>query len=124
MLNNHLYSISSLTRTATDIDAVLTLNIASNIFEGHFPGHPVLPGACQLQAVKDVLEEALQQKLQITKAAGLKFINMVDPRQNSELQLKIAYAFKEDSYQISASISHASATCTKVQAGFKPIDRL
>ena len=33
--------------------AILRINWGHPIFEGHFPGRPVVPGACLLQIVKE-----------------------------------------------------------------------
>ena len=53
--NNDLFSIEKVTHEDGAIKATLGINSDSEILKGHFPGHPVVPGACMLQITKEVL---------------------------------------------------------------------
>lgn len=90
-----IFSIDNITHDVGAITATISINKNSEIFDGHFPGQPVVPGACMLQLVKDVLETALSCSLQLTKAGHLKFISMIDPRIEQTAQLYITYTKDE-----------------------------
>lgn len=50
-------------------------------FQGHFPGNPVLPGVCLVEAVLGILEDAYRQPLRLEKIASAKFREPIRPDQ-------------------------------------------
>ncbi|MCF3110088.1 3-hydroxyacyl-ACP dehydratase [Niabella sp. CC-SYL272] len=91
MLNNDLYTITAFENNTGAVAASILLNTAHPIFEGHFPGQPVLPGVCMMQIVKEITEEATGKKLFLGDAAQCKFLSMVDPRETPELRVTVDY---------------------------------
>jgi 3-hydroxyacyl-[acyl-carrier-protein] dehydratase len=59
--------------------AILRINWGHPIFEGHFPGRPVVPGACLLQIVKELLSMAVSSEVRLTRTDQIKFISMIGP---------------------------------------------
>jgi 3-hydroxyacyl-[acyl-carrier-protein] dehydratase len=100
------------------INAVLEMDIASEIFEGHFPGQPILPGACMVQLVKEVLEENLSSILKLEKADNLKFLSLIDPHKNNLLLLEINYTIDERQIKATASLIAEDVVCFKFQGVF------
>ena len=118
MLKDSLFKITSFNDMEGTINAIVEINTGSDIFNGHFPDHPVLPGACMLQIVKEVLEEAVGVSIWLKKAHNLKFLSLVDPRQNSILQLQISYVVEELNIKTTASLIAGEAVCFKFQGVF------
>lgn len=81
MLKNNFFYIKQITRQQSNIISDITLNAAHGIFEGHFPGQPVVPGVCMLQMQREILEEALGIKLQLKESSMIKFLTMLVPTQ-------------------------------------------
>ncbi|MCJ8501596.1 3-hydroxyacyl-ACP dehydratase FabZ family protein [Desulfatitalea alkaliphila] len=48
-------------------------------FNGHFPGHPILPGVAQLGMVLDVLRHAREMPLRVVEVSRVRFKQMVLP---------------------------------------------
>jgi len=118
-VNNDLFRIENIPHETGVIIATLTINNDSEILKGHFPGHPVVPGACMLQVVKESLESALQISARLKKAANLKFMNMIDPANTPIVQLDITYRFAEDStISATAKLSNAETVYFKFQGSF------
>jgi 3-hydroxyacyl-[acyl-carrier-protein] dehydratase len=46
-------------------------------FKGHFPGKPVLPGVCKIQAILCMLQEASQKTPQLKEIVSAKFFTPV-----------------------------------------------
>jgi 3-hydroxyacyl-[acyl-carrier-protein] dehydratase len=118
MLKDHFYHIISTNHQDHTIAVTLQLNIDHVIFGGHFPGQPVVPGACMLQIVKDVLNNTLNIDYQLKKADHLKFIAPVDPRMVDELELKLSYKQIEAGLQVTGSLSANGVVCFKMQGSW------
>jgi len=74
------YSLNINKSTAEDILASVSLNADHELFKGHFPTQPVLPGACMIQIQKHIIEEANQYKVTFIAASNIKFLSVVDPQ--------------------------------------------
>ncbi len=120
MLKNTLFQIDAATHRGGTITATLALNKNSCIFSGHFPGQPVLPGACMFQMVKEVTETTLRRTLRLQKAAYLKFMSLVDPVSNPMLQLTVVYQQPagQQTMQLTAELRIPSGLCFKCKGTF------
>lgn len=118
MSQNGLYTIEHFEAADGKIVAMLLLNASHPVFEGHFPGQPVLPGACMLDMIGDVLSSTLNCQLRLLKADNLKFITPVDPRQNDKLHLNITYLQTDNQFKIKATIT-AGSPCMKMDGVFE-----
>jgi 3-hydroxyacyl-[acyl-carrier-protein] dehydratase len=121
MLKNDLYIIKNIYGTGSSYEAVIELNEQHKIFDGHFPGQPVLPGACMLQMTRELLETFFEKPLQLVKADDIRFSAMVDPTVNKELTFSIQYKLAETAFiNINAKILKQDDTvCCKIKASFK-----
>lgn len=117
--NDALFKISKLEHNDGVIAATLDIDEDCDIFKGHFPGHPVVPGACMLQIVKDVLEVALDTSLRLKKAEHLKFITMIDPENTTSVDLDITYKFvTEGQISVTAKLITGEVVYFKFQGTF------
>ncbi|HWZ04227.1 MAG TPA: hypothetical protein VNX40_11500 [Mucilaginibacter sp.] len=117
--NDALFKISKLEHNDGAICATLDINKDCDIFKGHFPGQPVVPGACMLQIVKEVLESGLDTSLQLKKADHLKFIVMIGPENMQAIQLDLSYKFvAEADIDAVARLINGGVVCFKFQGIF------
>ena len=116
--NNDLFSMHKITHEDGAIAATLGINQDSSILKGHFPGHPVVPGACMLQIIKEVLEEALNVSLRLKKADHLKFITMIDPANTRSAQLDISYKYADQAIVATARLTNADTVYFKFHGSF------
>ena len=91
MLLNKLYILSSLvvSETGDRISAQVALNKEHPLFEGHFPGNPILPGVCTVQIIRELLEKATEKELMLTKASNIKYLGFISPVTNPVIQFDI-----------------------------------
>ena len=94
MLQGNFFDITNLEMTGFDVKADLVINAGHNIFEGHFPGQPVVPGVCMMQMIKEIMEQVTGKSSDLIKAGEMKFLAIIDPRQNNILQAKLKYAIE------------------------------
>ncbi len=119
--NNDIFNIINLQHSDGQVTALLDVNNNSEIFKGHFPGQPVVPGACMVQIVKDALEMALSQTLRLKKAGQLKFMNIIVPG-DEQLKLSISYKNSDEDIIISATLNNAEMVCFKFMGSFMDVN--
>ena len=120
MLAGHFYSIEKLAADNNMLKAVITFDARHAIFEGHFPGQPIVPGVCMLQIVKETLEEKEQKKVFLVKADSLKFLSMIDPGQTVSVILELKYSVQTDgSIKADAQLLNEGVFYFKFKGSFK-----
>ena len=113
-----VFTVIQLKHEPGSVTADLGINRDSEIFNGHFPGQPVVPGACMLQVVKDTLESVFHYTLRLKSASHLKFITMIDPRIIQSAQLVITYTTDNGQIAAVAQLLCGGAACFKFQGIF------
>ena len=122
MLAGDFFYIRSMQAEETSVEALLEINPVHKIFEGHFPGHPVVPGVCMLQMVKEILEKALGQSTRLVKADQLKFLAIIDPVKQPTIQAQLKYSFDDEGrIGLSASFFNGGMVHFKMSAHFKVV---
>ncbi|CAN5819481.1 3-hydroxyacyl-ACP dehydratase [soil metagenome] len=100
MLLNNLFHTCNQQIDGFDIKATVVIDATHQIFEGHFPGHPVVPGVCMMQMIKEMMEEVIGRKTNLIKAHDLKFLALIDPSHNNNIQVNLKYSMEEDGSMI------------------------
>jgi len=122
MLIENLYTLNSFSNEAGKAVAAITINAGHKIFEGHFPGQPVLPGVCQLQIIKELLERATGKKLFLSEAGNCKFLQMVNPVKSNILDITIDYTLNDTIISVNAIIKSEEVVFLKMNGTFKIVN--
>ena len=93
LLDNFYTILSSESSDSTIWTIQIKLNPGHPVYQGHFPGHPVVPGVCLLQLIKECVEDIRQQKLQVTQVSSCKFLSAINPIETPHIS--VALTFKE-----------------------------
>src|SRR5882724_2412406 len=96
MLKDDFFYIQSVNDDHGVISATLEINPSHKIFEGHFPGQPVVPGVCMMEMVKEVTETVTGREMFLQKADTIKFLSVIDPNINRNVQVRIKYTDEEN----------------------------
>lgn len=97
MLLKDLYSVISSEATDGGNQTVqIRVNPAHEIFKGHFPGNPVMPGVCMMQIIKELVEQATGTTLFMQSLANVKFMALINPEETPELRLELNISQTED----------------------------
>jgi len=118
MLKDNLYTITESEHGENIIKATIRLNRGHEIFRGHFPGQPVLPGACMVQIIKEVLEGTLHLPLMLKKAATIKFLKPVTPKDKTLLLMLTYNSPDKTSYNVTADLISENNLCFKFRGTF------
>jgi 3-hydroxyacyl-[acyl-carrier-protein] dehydratase len=118
LLLNNLYTIQNITETEKIIQATVLLQAGHPIFKGHFPGHPVLPGVCMLEMITEITGSHLQERIRITSASMIKYLNMIDPNKDPLIQFEIKYQRGTTNIATEAKIYSGNRVFMKCQLSF------
>jgi 3-hydroxyacyl-[acyl-carrier-protein] dehydratase len=129
MLKDSFYNILSLVRAEDMNDLpgletqVFTANIRLNgqhpVYQGHFPGKPVVPGVCQIQMIKEIFSEAIHREVSLVNADNIKFLAIIVPEMYPNLDIKItAKRQKEEAWEVSGTISKEEVQFLKFKGTF------
>jgi 3-hydroxyacyl-[acyl-carrier-protein] dehydratase len=113
MLANSLYKVLSKQSDAGKVNARISFDKSHRIFEGHFPGHPVVPGVCMMQIVRELMESDQSCRLKIAVGNNMKFMNIIDPDKNAEVEVTVSYSLAGADYMINATLTEGTITFFK-----------
>lgn len=74
----------------------ILINEKHDVFKGHFPGNPIMPGVCMIQIIKELTEKITQQTLIIQTLSNVKFMALINPESTPELRLELDITTTED----------------------------
>lgn len=97
MLKNHFYTLTSpVPKNESNFRTLIVLNKDHDIFKGHFPELPVVPGVCMMGIIKELLEQNTGQMHQLKSAANIKFMALINPNEHREVEVEIKHVHNED----------------------------
>ncbi|MBR4837808.1 MAG: beta-hydroxyacyl-ACP dehydratase [Bacteroidales bacterium] len=88
-LTEGFFIIENVNDTDNGFEAVLYTNPEHPIYKAHFPGNPITPGVCIIQAAGELLEQKLGCKLYLKTIKNIKFLSVIIPEEGK----KIKYSF-------------------------------
>jgi 3-hydroxyacyl-[acyl-carrier-protein] dehydratase len=118
MLIQDFYKVNQLTQADNKITANITINKSHQVFEGHFPGNPVTPGVCMMQIIKELTEEVTGKSLFMKSASNIKFMAIINPEENPDLELQLDLTETEDGYKVKNSTAFKETMALKLTANF------
>ena len=83
---DNLFVTQSITETGNGFTAVLCCNPEHLIYQAHFPGNPITPGACLLQTTGELLQRKLGRPLFLKSSKNVKYLNVLIPAEDKEVR--------------------------------------
>lgn len=78
-LLNDFFTILETTTDGNNFRCATALNAKHKIFEVHFPGNPVVPGACLLEMASEILEQQTGMALNLKSVKEIRFKRAISP---------------------------------------------
>ena len=88
-LTDSFFIVESINSAEGGFEAVLRTNPEHPIYKAHFPGSPITPGVCVIQAAGELLANKLCRKLYLQSIKNVKFLMVIIPEEGK----KIKYSF-------------------------------
>lgn len=117
MLIPELYTAEQIGFTELSCQFLVRYNSAHPIYAGHFPGKPVTPGVCLIQAATELLGTATGTTLRLTGARHIKFLQMHTPEK--ELRFELSWLEEANRLRGRVSIFQDENCMAKIDAHFE-----
>ena len=83
---DELLFLQSIENTENGFTTILRCNPEHLIYQAHFPGNPITPGACLLQTASEVLQYKLGRPLFLKTSKNIKYLNVLVPAEGKEVR--------------------------------------
>ena len=118
-LKDTFFKVKSACPTTRGTDYTLVLEPNHFIYQAHFPGNPVTPGVYIIQIIKELSIEMLQHNLFLKKIHNVKFLNVINPRENKEVVFSISICSEgDDIHKINALVYNDNQLFAKLSMLF------
>lgn len=119
-MNDKLYAIKNITEIAYGSwNSEISLNKDSKVFEGHFPGQPVLPGVFMLEIIASVLSEITSGSRKLVEGDNIKFLSVLDPGVDSNIAVTMNFTISDERiYNVKSELSGNGKTFLKFKGKF------
>ncbi|MFH0866739.1 MAG: 3-hydroxyacyl-ACP dehydratase [Bacteroidota bacterium] len=121
MLLNDFYKIDSL-EISTDkcsVQAKVELNGEHEIFKGHFPEIPVVPGVCTVEMIKEILMEVAGKKFMLILGNNIKLHNPINPDFNLFLNIDLTIKYDSDIAHVNSEVYYEKLKFCSFRGDFK-----
>ena len=112
MLTN-FYTIEALAEQGGEYNCTIRLNPRHDVYKGHFPGMPVVPGVCMLRIIKECMSVILDTPVRFQTVTSCKFLSVVNP---SEQELLDFIFSLKDSNRLQVTANAGGVTVLKLKA--------
>src|SRR5690606_18032125 len=122
-LINNFYKILNLDESQSDKLMVLVkIDKLHPIFKGHFPNHPVTPGVCTMQIIKELTEKWAGKNLMLKTARNVKFMAIINPELNDEVQFELQFEpVNNDEISVKSTVLIEENTALKFSGLFQKL---
>lgn len=122
MLKDSLYTIQEIQKEEGSVKTSISIDAGHEIFKGHFPSMPVVPGVCMVQIVKELLTETVNLQLVLKSADHLKFLTVINPKETKSVRVEISYSNPDRPlFSVNAAIVNDGITYFKFRGVFTSI---
>jgi len=123
IFRDDLWTLSSLISQEDDsFRAMVKFNTLHRIFEVHFPGSPIVPGACIVQIATELMSQHLSCPTVLSEAKNIKFINLINPLLFNEVEFLFRLTRHDDDKTGAViTVCHGENVFVKISATFRKV---
>ena len=116
MLKDYLYTLLSI----SDTSARIRLRPESPIYEAHFKGMPVTPGACIIQMACELVGASCGRTFDVEEASDIRFVHPILPGEITELEFQYSRPFPVEQPDVwSVHILAGETLCARMKFTLK-----
>ena len=87
---DNLFIIKSTAETENGFSVWLCCNPLHPVYQVHFPGNPITPGACLLKTAGEVLQQKMGRPLYLKSSKNIKYLNILIPKEGKEVRFEFS----------------------------------
>jgi len=91
MLIDNFFKIKQIEERGNCVCFTVSIYSGHEVFKGHFPQQPVVPGVFALQMIKECLERVKNKKYTYCELANCKFSRPIFPEQDKDILIECEY---------------------------------
>jgi len=122
MLIKGLYSIIDFKEEDGKVSATIKLNKHHEVFAGHFPGNPIMPGVCMIQIIKELTEKFIEKELFLSVCSNVKFMAIINPEKNEMIDVVLQISSENEMVKVKNTTSFDDTLALKLNATFKVLN--
>ena len=89
-LENNFYTINNIEQKSDDAFAVeVTILPEHQIYEGHFPQQPVVPGVCTLTIIRECIGNILSKEVSFASIKECKYVSALIPQEDLRIMINL-----------------------------------
>ncbi len=121
-LTEGFFIVETTNDTENGFEAVLRTNPEHPIYKAHFPGNPITPGVCIIQAAGELLENQLGRKLYLKTVKNVKFLSVIIPEEGKKIKYSFSNIIEDDSIvKTQVLVSDDAAVYAKISLIFSNV---
>lgn len=95
-LIDEFFIIENMSDTEYGFYAELRTNPEHFIYKAHFPGNPITPGVCIIQAAGELLENRLNRELFLKSIKTIKFLSVITPKYGKTIKYVFSFITEDE----------------------------
>lgn len=116
---DHLFIPQSITETENGFEAVVRCNPGHPVYQAHFPGNPITPGACLLKTAGSLFQQWLGQPLYLKSSKNIKYLAILIPEEGKDVKFSFSHIVKsENESKAQVVIADENTVYTKMSLTF------
>ena len=121
-LLNDFFKIIAVDKLENKFTVHVEINPAHEIFKGHFPGRPVVPGVCMVQILKEIMGEIFHSDFTMKEASQLKYLAILNPLEVNSFSVEISVLDEDaNAIKISGVFQQKNLIFLKYKVTFTPL---
>ena len=114
-----LFTIKGMEETESGFVVQLQCNPLHPVYQAHFPGNPITPGACLLQIAGMLLQHKMDRPLYLKSSKSIKYLNVLIPAEGKTVRYTFSNITEtEDGCKAQVVIADEASVYSKMSLSF------
>lgn len=105
LLEDRFYHLDSWHAEDGHAEFSISLLPGCDVYRGHFPGHPVCPGVCEMQLLKELVARAVGHGLTISHIKRCRLTAVATPDGCPKLRVEAQYSIEGDTVSVAGTLA-------------------
>lgn len=93
---DNLFISQSITDTETGFETVVECNPNHPVYQVHFPGNPITPGACLLQTAENLFRKTINRPVFLKAAKNIKYLSILIPKEGKTVKFSYSHVVVDE----------------------------